>query len=77
MIGSRGRDRPSVTWTARLDGDMKDMRLRPGMAMDRKKWSCGIMGKRLTRISVGIMGVVKLVVVGLVVVHLLLKILVI
>ena len=64
-----------MTWTARLDGDMKDMRLRPGMAMDREKWSCGIMEKRLTRISVGIMGVVKLVIVGLVAVHLLLEIL--
>ena len=27
----------------RLDGDIKDMGLRPGMAMDREKWRCGIM----------------------------------
>ena len=28
-----------------LDGDMKDMGLRPGMAMDPEKWRCGIMGR--------------------------------
>jgi hypothetical protein len=33
-----------MTWRARLDGDMKDMGPRPGMAMDREKWRCGIMG---------------------------------
>ena len=27
------------------DGDMKDMGLRPGMAIDREKWRCGIMGR--------------------------------
>ena len=32
-----------MTWRARLDGDMKDMGLRPEMAMDREKWRCGIM----------------------------------
>ena len=35
VAGSRGRGRPWMTWRARLDGDMKDMGLRPGMAMDR------------------------------------------
>ena len=29
----------------RLDGDMKDMGLRPEIAMDRDKWRCGIMGR--------------------------------
>ena len=38
VAGSRGRGRPKMTWRARLDGDMKDMGLRPEMAMDRKKW---------------------------------------
>ena len=45
VAGSRGRGRPRMTWRARLNGDMKDMRLRPGMAMDREKWRCGIMGR--------------------------------
>ena len=45
MAGSRGRDRPRMTWRARLDGDMKERGLRPGIAMDRKKWRCGIMGR--------------------------------
>ncbi len=45
VTGSRGRGRPRMTWTARLDGDMKDMGLRPGMAMDRQKWQSGIMGR--------------------------------
>ena len=45
VAGSRGRSRPRMTWRARLDWDMKDMGLRPGMAMDRKKWRCGIMGR--------------------------------
>ena len=35
--GSRGRDRPRMTLRVRLDGDMKDMGLRPGLAMDREK----------------------------------------
>ena len=43
VAGSRGRGRPRMTWRARLDGDMKDMWLRPGMAMDREKLRCGIM----------------------------------
>ena len=43
VAGSRGRGRPTMTWRARLDGDMKDMGLMPGMAMDREKWRCGIM----------------------------------
>ena len=43
--GSRGRGRPKITWRARLDGDMKDMGLRPEMAMDREKWKCYIMGR--------------------------------
>ena len=34
-----------MSWRARLDGDMKDMGLRPGMAMSREKWRCGIMGR--------------------------------
>ena len=37
VAGSRGRGRPRMTWRARLDGDMKDMGLKPGMAMDREK----------------------------------------
>ena len=45
VAGSRGRDRPRITWRARLDGDMKDIGLRPEMAMDREKWRCGIMGR--------------------------------
>ena len=45
VAGSRDRGRPQMTWMARLDGDMKDMGLRPGMAMDREMWRCGIMGK--------------------------------
>ena len=45
VVGSRGRGRPKMTWRARLDGDMKDMGLRPGMAMDREMWRCGIMGR--------------------------------
>ena len=43
VAGSRGRGRPRMTWRARLDGDMKDMGLRPGMAVDREK--CGIMDR--------------------------------
>ena len=34
VAGSRGRGRPRMTWRAQLDGDMKDMGLKPGMAMD-------------------------------------------
>ena len=37
VAGSRGRGRSKMTWRARLDGDMKDMGLRPEMAMDRSK----------------------------------------
>ena len=45
VAGIRGRGRPKMTWRARLDGYMKDMGLRPEMAMDREKWRCGIMGR--------------------------------
>ena len=45
VVGSRGRSRPRMTLRARLNGDMNDMGSRPGMAMDRKKWICGIMGR--------------------------------
>ena len=45
VAGCRGRDRPRMTWRARLDLDMKDLRLRPGMAMVGEKWRCGIMGR--------------------------------
>ena len=45
VAGSRGRGRPRMTWGARLDGDMKDMGLRPEMAMDREMWRSGIMGR--------------------------------
>ena len=41
VAGSRGRGRPRMTWRARLDGDMKDMGLRPGMVMDRETWHHG------------------------------------
>ena len=37
VAGSRGRGCPRMTWRARLDEDMKDMELRPEMAMDREK----------------------------------------
>ena len=37
VADSRGRSRPRMTYRARLDGDMKDMGLRPEMAMDREK----------------------------------------
>ena len=57
-----------MTWRARLDGDVRDMGLRPGMAMDREKWRCGIMGERLTRISAEIMNVKLAAVVAVVVV---------
>ena len=43
VTGSRGRGRPRMTWTARLDGDRKDMGQRPGMAMNQEKRRCGIM----------------------------------
>ena len=43
--GNRGRGTPRVTWRARLDEDMKDMGPRPGMATDREKWRCRIMGR--------------------------------
>ena len=45
VAGSRGRGRPRMTWRARLDGDMKDMGLRPEMVMDREMRWCGIMGR--------------------------------
>ena len=45
VAGSRVRGRQGMTWTAWLDGDMKEMGLRPEMAMDREKWRCGIMGR--------------------------------
>ena len=37
VAGSRGRGRLRMTWRARLDGDMKDMGLRPEMAMNREQ----------------------------------------
>ena len=36
VADSRGRGRPRMTWRAWLDGDIKDMGLRPEMAMDRE-----------------------------------------
>ena len=36
VAGSRGRGRPRMTWRVRLDGDMKDMGLSPGMPMDQE-----------------------------------------
>ena len=42
---SRGRGRSRMTWRARFNGNMKDMGLRPEMAMDREKWRCGIIGR--------------------------------
>ena len=41
MLGAAG----GCGEASRLDGDMKDMELRPVMAMDREKWRCGIMGR--------------------------------
>ena len=41
VAGSRGRGTPRMTWSARLDGDINDMGLRPGLVMDREKWRCG------------------------------------
>ena len=43
VAGSRGRGRPRMNWRARLDGDMKDIGIRPEMAMDREKWMRDIM----------------------------------
>ena len=45
VAGSRGKGRPRMTWRARLDGDMKDMRLRPEMEIVREKWRCVTMGR--------------------------------
>ena len=45
VAGSRGRGRPRFTCRALLDGDMKEIGLRPEMAIDREKWRCGIMGR--------------------------------
>ena len=45
VAGNRGRGRPRMTWRARLDGDMKERKLRPEIAMDREKWRRGIMGR--------------------------------
>ena len=45
VAGSRGMGRPRMTWRAWWDRDMKDMGLRPGMAMNREKKRCGIMGR--------------------------------
>ena len=42
VAGSRGRGKPRMTCES-TNGDMKDMGLRPEMAMDREKWRCGIM----------------------------------
>ena len=63
MAGSKGRGRPRMTWRARLDGYMKDMGLRPGMAMDREKCGVASWGERLTRISAEITEVKRVVVV--------------
>ena len=49
--GSRGRDRPRMTWRVRLDGDMKDVRLRPEMAWTERSGGVASWGERLTRIS--------------------------
>ena len=43
LASSRGRGCPWMTWRARFNGDMKDMGLRPELAMDQEKWRCGIM----------------------------------
>ena len=37
VAGSRGRGRPRMTWRARLDGDMKDMGLRPGIGNEPRE----------------------------------------
>ena len=61
VAGSRGRGRPRRTWRARLDGDSKDMGLRPEMATNRggvASW-----GERLTRISAETTDVKRVVVV--------------
>ncbi len=42
VAGSRGRDRPKMTWRAGLDEDMKDRGLRWRWTM---KWRSGIMGR--------------------------------
>ena len=67
VAGSRGRGRQRMTRRAQLDGDMKDMGLSPGIAMNREKWRCGIMGKTF-RISAEITDVKRVVVVVVVVV---------
>ena len=43
--GCRGCGRPRMTWRVWLDGDMKDMGLRPEMVLDGEQWRCGIMGR--------------------------------
>ena len=43
VAGSRGRGRPRMNWRERLEGDMKEMGLKPELAMDREKWRCSIM----------------------------------
>ena len=67
VAGSRGRGRPRMTWRARLDGDMKDMGLRPEMAMDKRSGGVASWGECLTRISAETTDVKKVVVVVVVV----------
>ena len=62
VAGSRGRGRPRMICRARLNGDMKDMELRQGMAMDREKWRCDIMGRTSDPRSVEITDVKRVVV---------------
>ena len=37
VAGSRGRGGPRMTWRARLDGNMKNMGLRPEMAKEPRE----------------------------------------
>lgn len=48
VAGSRGRGRLRMTCSARLGVDMKNMEMRPEMAMDRELWRSGIMGRTST-----------------------------
>ena len=66
VAGCSGRDRPRMTWRARLDRDMKDMGLSPEMAMDRRSGDVASWGERLTRISAKITDVKRVAVVVLV-----------
>ena len=63
VAGSRGRGKPGMTWRPRLDGDMKDMGLRPGWQWTERSGDVASWGEHLTRISAEITDVKRVVVV--------------